>query len=70
MSGGETYPGEEPFWAEGGGMGLLGIERGEGELRGTETIAEDNWCIAVEMHTLLPDGVCVCSVINIAISIV
>ena len=42
MSGQETYPGEEPFWVEGGGTGLVGIERGEGELRGTETMAEVN----------------------------
>ena len=42
MSGWETYPGEEPFWLEGGGMVPVGTERGEGELQGTETIVEVN----------------------------
>ena len=42
MSGRETYPGEEPFWVEGGGMGPVGTEWGERELQGTETMAEDN----------------------------
>ena len=42
MSRRETYPGEKPFWVEGGGTGPVGTERGEGELQGTETMAEDN----------------------------
>ena len=41
-SGWETYPRGEPFWVEGGGTGPVGTEQGEGELQGTETIAEDN----------------------------
>ena len=43
MSGRETYPVEESFWAEGGGTGPVGTEQGEGELRGTETMAEVNY---------------------------
>ena len=39
MSRCETYPGEEPFWPEGGGMGPVGTERREGELQGTDTMA-------------------------------
>ena len=39
MSRCETYPGEESFWVEGGGTGPVGTEQGEGELRGTETMA-------------------------------
>ena len=40
MSGWETYLGEEPFWVEGWGMGPVGTKWGEGELQGTETMAE------------------------------
>ena len=42
MSRCETYPGEEPFWPEGGGTGPIGTEQGERELQETETMAEDN----------------------------
>ena len=43
MSRRETYLGEEPSWVEGGGTGgPVGTECGEGELQGTETMAEVN----------------------------
>ena len=42
MSRCETYRGEEQSWVKGRGAGPVDTEDGEGELRGTETMAEDN----------------------------
>ena len=64
MSGRETYPEEESFWTEGGGTGPVGTEQGEGERKGQRQWLKSimHIYIAVEMHTLLPDGVCICIV--------